>query len=352
MLNNDGTITLSIERSLFFEKGSMNYDKVLNEFGDFEIISLNSKPYSDYINITLRRSDFSYAEDITRGLDFLSISKSEVKDYYKITPNNFLCLSEYWIAYAWSLISSRNLYLTDKLIIIHIDDHKDLMPPFIGSYKGCFKDLLTNRVVSFSESELLKNAVKSGAITIGSMLIPIVYSAKEVIILHLKQSKVDFKAYSMVKAVQEYPILGKNANRICVNLEKRSFIDSDSKLFYLQSSNIESLIPFITADSEIVLHIDMDYFNNRYNGSTDWKSNNSIHNPELKKQKEVMKTLCEKLGYINHKYPIHYVFVGISPSFYPVEFWQEGLTYLFNELILNRINIRDLLKVAKIDICY
>lgn len=350
MLNNDGTITLSIEKSLFFEEDSVNYDNVLNEFGDFEIISLDSKPYSDYVSIILRRSDFSYCEDIARGLDFLSISKSEVKDYYKITTNNFLCLSECWIPYAWSLISSRNLHLTDKLIIIHVDDHKDLMPPFIGSYKGCFKDLLTNRVVSFSEPESLKNAVKSGAITIGSMLIPIVYSVKEVMILHLKQSKIDCEAYSMVKSAKGYPILGKNANLICVNFEKCSSIGRNSKLFYLQSCNIERLIPFITENSEIMLHIDMDYFNNRYNGSTDWKYSSLIHDPDLKKQKEVMKTLCEKLGYINHRYPIHYVFVGISPSFYPVEFWQEGLQYLFNELILNGINVSDLLRVTNLEV--
>ena len=46
----------------------------------------------------------------------------------------------------------------------------------------------------------------------------------------------------------------------------------------------------------------------------------------------------EKLGYINQKHSINHVFVGISPSFYPVEFLFDGLKYLFNRLIINGIN--------------
>lgn len=77
----------------------------------------------------------------------------------------------------------------------------------------------------------------------------------------------------------------------------------------------------------------MDYFNNRYNASTEWVSNKYNHDPDIQIQIKKIDDIIEMLKHLKSMVNIEFVLIGISPSFYPVEFWEKGLTHLTNRLV-------------------
>ena len=88
----------------------------------------------------------------------------------------------------------------------------------------------------------------------------------------------------------------------------------------------------INIELPCLLHIDMDYFNNRYNASTSWKENQDRHDPAFSQQKFAMDNMIASIENLCKNVEIRYVLIGISPSFYPSEFWEDGLNYSINEL--------------------
>lgn len=345
--SDDELVRVKVNKDVFTFAGGINYEKISDKFSDFELISVTNLTQKRWLEVTLKRLDYTYCEDISSGLDLFSITRNEVKDYCKITKTNCLCLSECWMPYAWSVIRNRENSRLNHLTIIHIDDHSDLMPPLI-SYNGVWrKDLLTQQQVHFSAPASIKASVKSGAIPIGSMLTPIVKSVENFTVLHLKQNVIERKQFEMkFEAVQDIAFY-KKTQRLNI---KYLPVNPGTKCnnVYVKTSEIFDLFKFIDKSSRILLHIDMDYFNNRFNGSTSWAQEKQFsHDPEMAVQKKVISTLCKTLGKMNKIHPFDYIFIGVSPSFYPTEFWRSGLYYLFEMLISNGIDVNDLSKFIK-----
>lgn len=87
----------------------------------------------------------------------------------------------------------------------------------------------------------------------------------------------------------------------------------------------------------------MDYFNNRYNGSTSWGTDGLTNNSSFEEQKKCMDVLCSSIKQINGRIPIKYTLVGVSPSFYPAEYWKNGLNYLLKGLKNAGLNVQGLI---------
>ena len=347
-IKDDGTVVnLRINGDVFSCNGCVNYERIVNMFSNFDLISLKFFPPKNCIMLKLKPLDYTYCDDISSKLDLFSITLGDVMNYCKITEKNCLCLSESWIPYAWSVIRSKEKFNIEHLTVIHIDDHSDLMSPFI-SYSNTWQyDLFTKKGVQLSNPNSVKDAIKSGAITIGSMLTPIISSVNNVKILHLKQSFVEKRQFeimfesivddSFYKMVQRF-----NIRYIPVDV-RYGFNN-----LYMEVSDVSDLFQFVDERSKVILHIDMDYFNNRFNGSTSWKHDiRSSHDPSIDIQRKVIVNLCKKLGELNDLKHIDYVFVGVSPSFYPSEFWRDGLYCLFENLIDNGINVMDIFEFIK-----
>ncbi len=345
--SDNDTVLVKINKEIFSSDGCINYEKIIDKFSEFELISVNNLSSKNYIQLMLKRLDYAYCEDISSGLNLFSIEPKDVKDYCKITKTNCLCLSECWMPYAWSVIRNRENFDIKNLTVIHIDDHSDLMSPLI-SYNGAWHtDLLTQKTVQISNPESIKAAIKSGAITIGSMLTPIISSVEKVSVLHLKQNIIKKKEFEMrFRSVPDITFY-KKTHRFSIDYLP-IYTNLKSNNIYVKTSEIVDLFKFIDKNSKILLHIDMDYFNNRFNGSTSWEHERQfLHNPNIDVQKKVMSMLCKKLGDLNKTHHIDYIFIGVSPSFYPVEFWNVGLHHLFEKLINYGIDVSDISKFIK-----
>lgn len=324
--------TISILKSVLPNDMQMAYDYLYDYFNGFDIeIKENQSSY----NLCLSKSDFNYCEDLSEGLHQLGIEANEISDYCYITNNSCICLSENWLPYGWRVIAEADS-ISQRTAIIHIDDHSDLMQPFISFDSGEFRNILTNQTSSTLNIHFLKQAIDTGAITIGSMLTTIVYSLQNFNIYHLKRNVSYFRA-GIAKRTFSDDIIP-NFNRIGIE-----FNDEINDSSYFLTSSISDIMYGLSGEEQCILHIDMDYFNNRYNGSTSWKQDRIGNDYSLSEQKNRMREIATYLKKINSIIPIKYVLIGVSPSFYPSEYWKDGLRFLLNELSNSTINVQELL---------
>lgn len=304
----------------------------------FNNFNISLEICDDTYKLHLRKNEYSYCEDITKGLEFLGISEHEINTYCIVKNNAALCLSENWLPYAYAKIMEQKNCHIKKMTIIHIDDHKDLMQPFIYSDRGNYYNMINNQSICFNSSSSLKQALMSGAITIGSMLTAIVYAQEQTEIFHLKEN-VKTMSNNFYKTTTLDSLLVNNGKRIAIDFSKQN----SSYDNYILTSNWEYIIENIATNIPCILHIDMDYFNNRYNASTSWKENTNRHDPNFLEQKKSMDTLICAVERILKKVDILCVLIGISPSFYPVEYWDIGLKYLIKGLDKLGLNTLELL---------
>lgn len=327
------TTQISIPKNALSTNSQIAYESLYEHFNGFDIDVEETE--NDY-NLLLKKSDFTYCDDISEGLFRLDISPDSISDYCLVRSNCCMCLSENWLPYGWRVISGQDI-TTKNTAIIHIDDHSDLMKPFLSLKSGTYKNLLSNQTANSLSLDFLENAIKTGAITIGSMLTTIVFSLQHFNIYHLKRN-VEKKRLGIAKRSFSDSLI-QNCERIGID-----FINDCSNSVYLLTSSINEIISNLNGEEQCILHIDMDYFNNRYNGSTSWEKDNLGKDYSLDEQKHKIAEIARGLQSINNKIPIKYVLIGISPSFYPSEYWEEGLCFLLKALHKAGINVMPLLQ--------
>jgi len=331
---------ITIDKKLLPSDEEKSMDVIFDYFPDHEI-EITDTP--THYHLELNRSDFLYCENVENGLKCFGINKKEVRYFYLMGQRSFFCLLESWIPYGWSKFMAETQYFPDSLTIIHLDDHTDLMSPKISANHGGWKDMLTGETVNFSEPESIKMAIESGAITVGSMMTPLIHHIGKVDVFHLMQNVETVSRY-FEKAKQPDRLIDPKQKIISINFTDKSNNKSVKNNIYLKTSYFSEIIKRIQPDTDIFLHIDMDYFNNRFNGSTDWANYPVKHNLSLDKQKMVMRVFCRNIFEAGLISRIKHVCIGISPSFYPSEYWKEGTACLLRELDSVGLKVADLTK--------
>lgn len=331
MKQNNNT-RISIPKSVLPNELQIAYESLYDYFDGFDI---DIEEDQFFYNLCLSKSDFAYCEDLSDGLKQLGIEVDTISDYCYITANSCICLSENWLPYGWRVIIGEDS-IAQKTAIIHIDDHSDLMEPFISFESGKYRNILTNQTSDALNTHFLKNAIDTGAITIGSMLTTIVYSLQHFNIYHLKRNVEELRTGIEKRTFSDNII--PNCKRIGID-----FAENKKDSSYFLTSSINKVMHNLQGEEQCILHIDMDYFNNRYNGSTSWKQDQIGNDYPLDEQKAKMIEIIKCLKTINSAIPIKYIMIGLSPSFYPSEYWRNGLQFLLKGLNDAGINVQGLL---------
>jgi hypothetical protein len=79
-----------------------------------------------------------------------------------------------------------------------------------------------------------------------------------------------------------------------------------------------------TGTGPILLHIDMDYFSNRYDGDSDWSIQMLSHNPPIEDILNKISELVVALRDFRLGGRIQDVVISYSPGFFPAEFWRDA----------------------------
>ena len=206
---------------------------------------------------------------------------------------------------------------SEQAVILHVDDHRDLGSPRLHVINGALIDAITNEEVRLTAPSTVERAIQSGAIGMGSFMTPFLWQCPKVNIRHLCQPPkmhADVRQTLSLTSVSD-TLLDPNAKRLVIEASEGT-PDTEN---YLGTSDAAKWSRNIEGRPALV-HIDMDYFNNRYDGDSDWPLNPFRLDPGLPtmlvKVDELINALAESKAIIED------VSIAYSPGFFPAEFWQ------------------------------
>jgi hypothetical protein len=233
---------------------------------------------------------------------------------------------------SWSLVSwshwwtqNHNADPSIQVVLLHADDHKDLTSPFLLQVGQQWRDPLTDRIVSFADPASVASAVASGCIGIGCFIVPLLHAVRSLQVRHLCASA-------------SVPVTSLIEKDLCADIR---FVPTAPRLA-LREESCDTQLPCeggssysgthdphlwlsnMPQNAAILLHIDLDYFNDRYGGGV-------VAGRREPTEKEMIGRIdkfCEALSLSGLQHRIENTTIALSPGFCPSEYWQVLLKTL------------------------
>lgn len=235
-----------------------------------------------------------------------------------------LCLNDSWTLLDWSQVLTS--VDAKPLVVVHVDAHSDLMTPLLESGReDSLRDLLTGRDFSLSSPLSVASAIESGAVGIGSFIVPFLWQADCEMLIHICHAEYAPQVRGLGTLIKEKriskPFL--SALRPAVN---RSISESDIGIRHLVTERL-SRRDVDLKGKDVLVHVDLDYFNNRIDGDSHWQENPRRYDPSLDSMMLKLEILFDNLLECGLEHCVATT-VACSPEFCPAEFW----VYLVNAL--------------------
>ena len=313
--------------------------RLLDDYFFDKKIQINRDIENLYINIDWPDYKEYYIDpDLYQGLAWWD-SQLLVKDipFAKKEQCGYqLSLCDSWTLYAWSKWLKYNTNPLKKIVILHLDDHRDCMTPLLyvtDDFK--YVDALTKHQVDLFEPDSVAEAIKSGAIAVGSFMPLFFHYCQNIELRHLLPShrmEKSFKKGFMQNSLINDNLLGISLNRPAVIFEAQGSLSNNR---YAPTENLDEFLTGIPTDSEILVHIDMDYFNNRFDGDSDWIHKEFTHNPDEAKTLANIYSVFNRILEIIPQGQLKDITIALSPGFFPAEYWKKSIDiidHLFKSL--------------------
>lgn len=233
-------------------------------------------------------------------------------------------LYDTWTLQSWSEWFARSGFNPgEPLTILHVDDHRDLAEPRLFRRGEHWIDPISERTFDLCEPESVKSAIESGAVGMGSFLTPVLHRYPRTDVRQLGQAPkvVSTTDYEIQLTTMEDGLLEPGALRPSVKLLETSVGIGPGR--YRITDNLERWVEGI-APGPILLHVDMDYFNNRYDGDGDWRERTATLDPQLD---EVLAQIDRVTGVLRSADLVGRIedaVIAFSPGFFPAELWEEA----------------------------
>lgn len=249
-----------------------------------------------------------------------------------------LSLSDAWTALAWStVLDSASPDASSSITVLHADDHQDLMSPrLMRNGDGTLTDLITARPVDVRRPTTVRAAIESGAIGMGSFLVPFLGVRTAMHVRHLRMpSGREHRPglYRMVRSEELDTLLAPGQPRPAMELvrggprgDRPSSLDVGT---YTLQESLDGWVDDLP-DGPILLHIDCDYFNNRYDADSEWRSHHRTHDPRPTEVAKHVDEFCAAIAPVTGD--IDDVTIALSPGFFPAELWQPTVETLLSVL--------------------
>ncbi|GJM08276.1 MAG: hypothetical protein DHS20C11_05520 [Lysobacteraceae bacterium] len=232
-----------------------------------------------------------------------------------------LGLNDCWSLLGWSLKLAERPD-TQRINLIHLDSHTDLGSPRVGlTADSRWVDLLSGDAFDIGDPMSVANAIKSGAIGIGSFICPLIASGVEVDLYHLsprQHFRYSPDRYSLALGLERNDPIFPSAIRPFLEVGREECASN-----YVLTDKLAEICQAIDRRFPTFLHIDLDYFNNRFDGRPDWRGKQSRHDPSVT---EVLDNIDKVFAELKaREIPIADLCVGVSPGFFPAEYWHPAL---------------------------
>jgi hypothetical protein len=251
--------------------------------------------------------------DLAAGLRWWSpgTSAADIAGAVRQEPGFQLSLLDSWTLHAWSRWLARRSTGVDAVVLLHVDDHDDLMSPRIAATAEGWRDLVTGRCVELSRPDSVAAAILSGAVGPESFIAPLIHGVDRVHVRHLVAGGDD------------------DCRRHRCSL--RRVTCPDGRLSVLPSSagggssymSTESPERWL-ADLEegaVLLHIDLDGLANAFDGSRATPA----HVPGAAGLAAAVSGLFAALDMHDVVRRVEDTTVALSPGFFPAALWQAGV---------------------------
>ncbi|MGH9278975.1 MAG: hypothetical protein ACRD12_12830 [Acidimicrobiales bacterium] len=203
----------------------------------------------------------------------------------------------------------------DRVVILHADDHRDLSYPRLALDAGGYVDLISATPVRLCEPGGVASAIRSGAVGMGSFLTPLVWETPQVELRHLKVGAAS-ASLGIQRLTEADRVLSPGAPRPAIALTTAPSPGSS----YTVTCSPEEWVA-LDIGGPVIVHIDLDYLNNRYNADSHWQDRPGRHDPSGHEVLDLFEGLLDALAQPQLASRIVDIFVGISPGFFPAEHW-------------------------------
>jgi hypothetical protein len=274
---------------------------------------------------------------ITRQLDWWRAGARlvELRRELYWSEAGLLSLDDAWTLFGWSRwLKEKHSAINppSEVVVVHIDDHRDMMCPRIAQSGQGWVDLLTGEGFSVFDPPSVRSAILSGAVGIGSFFAPLVHELPCVNVRHLSQSAglaEDGREWHILKNTEQDTILrpGLSRPRIDTELAHPQGVrpTPDNRCGSYRFSRSHRYCFSDLPDCPVLLHIDMDYFNNRYDRDSDWCDRSNRHDPTQERVLGEIDSLFDALEQNDVLERIENVTVALSPGFFPAEYWPTSV---------------------------
>jgi len=241
-------------------------------------------------------------------------------------------LYDTWTLHSWSeWLFNRDPVSANTVIILHVDDHQDLGTPRLFRRADGLWDPLADAPFRLDDPDTVRGAIKSGAIGMGSFITPFLHAHPSAEVRHLCQPpKIEGTVDHRIMLIDEYDtLLDQSAKRPAIRLMEHTGVLGPG--CYRLTSDLTDWLAGLSP-GPILLHIDMDYFNNRYDGDSDWSVRPKALNPSLEAIMVRIDELVRALDQAGIGPRIEDIAIAYSPGFFPAEFWHSAAERLIPAL--------------------
>lgn len=249
-------------------------------------------------------------------------------------PGMQLSLNDSWTIYSWSRWLQKSVATggrPETMTLLHLDDHDDLMTPRVLMEGDAWLDPISGMALDLWRPESVESAVRSGAIGIGSFMAPLLHLFPNVHVRHLCSTEYTKHRQGPhvirpVRVLDE--LLAPGLPRPGVEIRRvgeASPTGGETAHPYLVTDDLGDWLKDLP-DGPVLVHVDMDYFNNRFNGDSDWVDDGPKYDPPLA---DVLGRIDEVFDALERGGVAERVVdfaVALSPGFFPADLWAPGIS--------------------------
>jgi hypothetical protein len=152
----------------------------------------------------------------------------------------------------------------DDLVLIHLDDHTDMMATLLCRSGETLVDPISGATFDPFSSSDWKAAIYSGAVNIGNFITPFYYSGSNVHVRHINNSTQREELCYLFRESCRYQLI---PAKQFATIAKSNSCRPGNVGTYLAGSNPDRVLSGIPPAWTLV-HIDLDYFVNDFNGAS------------------------------------------------------------------------------------
>jgi len=306
---------LILDRDAYGKLGETQILEQLQTFARSTKIAIDG----NRLQLVLCGADLSHHDADPHLLDNVSslpvtVIEGEYAQFHARLSDYDLCMEDSWTGYFASRYLATQTPL-EPLVFIHLDDHTDMMATLLVVTSDGLQDPSTCQPFDPARPDDWPPAIRGGAVGIGSFVTALYYLPQPVHVMHLNHEvNSRYERYAVVRRGITQPLL---PHVRFAGIGKRSRESTDQLGTYVGGSDAARLLCSIPK-GRLIVHIDLDYFINDYNGNPGTEPALSLH-ALRENASELMRTFFDELARTGAT--VERWIIGTSPGFCAAHHW-------------------------------